>query len=316
MDAVNAVVEELTRLLAVAYNAKATVLEVPDAAIAKQVERAIEEWFHPAAGIRARWQALSLIQKGSLLGAWGAVEHIKDQPGQEWTKVVEWLAHFASSLPTPDDCDIEVLRHPRMAVRAALRVELALRAGDIPRAVHGTVSFFEAALWDHLLDRFERTGRKHSGLEVLRPRPDASPPAGPKLVRNDQSDEREKRNCPFERFDDGTYVFFEDGAGRFAQDYVKSSALKELTDAINKVRDLRNDVAHNEPTPSLMNDARERMLKAGLWAERGQFLAQEIVQSVLKELGVVDPSRLCDDLIQIVRDRLLGHRLGRNKAND
>jgi len=36
-----------------------------------------------------------------------------------------------------------------MAVRAALRVELALRAGDIPRAVHGTVAFFEAALWSN-----------------------------------------------------------------------------------------------------------------------------------------------------------------------
>jgi hypothetical protein len=62
--------------------------------------------------------------------------------------VIKWLAHFAASLPLPTACDLAVLSHERMAVRAALRVELALRAGDIPRAVHGTVAFLEAALWD------------------------------------------------------------------------------------------------------------------------------------------------------------------------
>ncbi|HLH72746.1 MAG TPA: hypothetical protein VKX96_05635 [Chloroflexota bacterium] len=63
---------------------------------------------------------------------------------------MKWLADFAASLPIPDECDIDLLKHPRMAVRAALRVELALLAGDIPRAVHGTVAFFEAAFWDWL----------------------------------------------------------------------------------------------------------------------------------------------------------------------
>ncbi|GIW42347.1 MAG: hypothetical protein KatS3mg076_2924 [Candidatus Binatia bacterium] len=273
----------------------------------------------PIVSFQARRRVLQLIDKGNPLGAWAVAEPLySDETEREWTKVIEWLARFASALPIPGDCDIPVLKHSRMAVRAALRVELALRAKDIPRAVHGTVSFFEAALWDHLLDHFERTGGKHRGLDVLRLKQNASPPQEPKLLRNKQSDEKDKRNCPFEQLDDGTYIFFEDGAGRFARDYVGKDALKKLTDVINRVRDLRNDVAHNEPTPELMDSARERMVTVGLWSNGNnpRFLTQAIVQDVLKELGVEGPSRLCDDLIETVRDRLLGHRLGRNKANE
>jgi hypothetical protein len=205
----------------------------------------------------------------------------------------------------PEACDIPVLMHKRMAVRAALRVELALRAGDTPRAVHGTVAFFEAALWDHLLDRFERTGEKKRGLHVLRVKSGAPKPAGPKLLRNDQPDEGEKRNCPFERLDDGGYLFFEDGAGRFACDYVGSQKLKELTDAIVQIRELRNDVAHNEPTPALMDDARRRMQGASLWSSTNGFLSQPVVQAVLTELGIQNTGTLCDDLIETVRARLV-----------
>jgi hypothetical protein len=60
------------------------------------------------------------------------------------------------------------------------------------------------------------------------------------------------------------------------------------------------------------------MVEAGLWSNENnpRFLTQEVVQEVLKELGVEDPSRLCDELIETMGNRLLGHRLGRNKANE
>lgn len=105
----------------------------------------------PVASYQARRHALELISSGNLLGAWGAVQHLnRDAIERRWTRVVEWLACFAASQPMSNDCDIPILTHHRMAVRAAIRVELALRSGDIPRAVHGTVAFFESALWDHL----------------------------------------------------------------------------------------------------------------------------------------------------------------------
>jgi len=262
----------------------------------------------PIVSFQARRRVLQLIDKGNPLGAWAVAEPLhSDETEREWTKVIEWLACFASSLPIPEECDIAVLKHPKMAVRAALRVELALRAGDIPRAVHGTVAFYESALWDHLLERFERTGKKQRGLDVLCRKEGAKVPEGKKLLRNDATDEEDKRNCPFERLDDGTYLFFEDGAGRFAQRYVESKPLKKLVDAIGKVKHLRNDVAHNEPTPELMKSAREKMQDAKLWSEDDppQFLKQPLVQDVLKKLGVEEPDLLCERLLETVRARLL-----------
>ena len=146
LAAVNEVLIELVRLHAVG-GPEVTALEVPDGNRGQQDEHAVEETFHPASGYRARWHALSLIQKGNLLGAWGAVSHLKNQPGQEWIQVIEWLSLWASSLPSPA-CELDLLKYDgkgKRAVRSALQVELALRAGNIPSAVHGTVAFFESS---------------------------------------------------------------------------------------------------------------------------------------------------------------------------
>lgn len=305
MPEVKALVRELARLHAPTGNEPDEV-EVDDGTRhSGQADKAISRWHvDPIEPIRLRKQALSLIGNGNLIGAWGAVQHL-DAQAHPWTLVIEWLYRFAASLPMPAECDIEVLKHPRMAVRAALRVELALRAGDIPRAVHGTVAFFESVLWDHLNDRFNRTWAKERGLEKLRLKSGNPAPAGKSLLRNDEHDSKEKRNCPFERLDDGTYLFYEDGAGRFARDYVKSEPLKKLLDAITKVRELRNDVAHNEPTPELMNEARTHMQTAALWSSTDTFLSQPLVQDVLTDLGEHEPANLLGDLLTEVRRRLL-----------
>jgi hypothetical protein len=305
LAAANDLINELVRLHCVGGPKNVTALEVPDSYRANHDDRAVEEKFHPAAGYRARWQALSLVENGNLLGAWGAVSHLEGAPGQEWTQVIKWLAQFASSLPfeppLPRDSGLAVLGHPRMAVRAALRVELALRAGDIPRAVHGTVAFSEAALWDWLLEYFDRDPNDARWLKL---KPGATPPTG-KLLREGVDDDK---NRPFERKSrpDGQawFWFHESGAGRFARDYVKSKPLKALLDSIDKVKALRNDVAHNEPTPMLMNDARTRMQNAVLWSNTDKFLSQPLIQNVLKELGVANPENLLTNLLAEVRRRL------------
>jgi hypothetical protein len=303
LAAANAVIEELVRLHAVG-TASVQVVEVPDGAFSAQHDRAVPEKFHPAASFRARWQALSLIEGGSLLGAWGAVSHLAGEPGQEWTKIIDWLRCFASSLPMPDDCDISVLRHPRMAGRAALRVELALRAGDIPRAVHGTVAFFEAALWDHLWPRLTRHDApgKHR-LYKLDPAPDDD------LVRrgDGRSDDRGR---PFEVAEeiDGVRwykVFDDDVCGiRLAKHYLRQECLQKLGRAVSAVRELRNDVAHTEPTPGLMDDARHRMEDALLWSTSGAFLVQPLVNDVLRDLGYEGAGSICTDLLKSVSSRL------------
>lgn len=301
LAAANELISELVRLHSVG-GPRVIALEVPDGERAGQADRAVEEKFHPAAGYRARWHALSLVEKGNLLGAWGTVSHLENAPGQEWTKVIKWLACFASSLPMPDSCDIPVLTHERMAVRAALRVELALRAGDIPRAVHGTVAFFEAALWDRLLEHFQPDPNNARWLKL---RDGKTAPTG-KLLRDGGDDDK---NRPFEIKDrsDGQrwFWFHESGAGRFARDYLQSRALKSLLYAVEKVKKLRNDVAHNEPTPALMDDARRRMREASLWSSTNGFISQPLIRDVLKELGEPRPEVLCTELLAGVRSRLL-----------
>lgn len=309
LAAANELINEMVRLHAVS-GPTVTALEVPDRERVQGEDRAVEEKFHPAAGYRARWHALSLIQKGNLLGAWGAVSHLENEPGQSWTQIVKWLAHFASSLPLPEGCDLPVLSHERMAVRAALRVELALRAGDIPRAVHGTVAFFEAALWDHLLER--ATGHPDTRrLFKLNPVPAEG------LVRKGEPYESKKageedRKRPFihkETEDGFDWYWIDDNeicAIQIAKHYLKLDGLTKLGQALaGKVRELRNDVAHNEPTPALMDDARQRMQAASLWSDTDKFLSQPLVQAVLRELGEQHPEVLCDDLLRTVRSRLL-----------
>jgi len=310
MPEIKALVKELVRLHALP-DIEPDEIEVDDGARNGQPDRAVSrKRVDPVEPIRLRKHALSLIEKGNLLGAWGAVQHL-DAQAHPWTQVIKWLAQFASSLPfdppLPIDTDLTVLKHNRRAVRAALRVEMALRAGDIPRAVHGTVAFFESALWDKLLEHFDRDSQD---LRWLKIRACATAPTG-KLLCDGSDDDK---NRPFESKPrpDGQawFWFYESGAGRFARDYVKSDPLKKLLDAVDKVKQLRNDVAHNEPTPELMDEARTRMQDAELWSKdedvnKVTFLSQPLVQNVLKELGEQHPEWLCTNLLASVREHLL-----------
>ncbi len=309
LAAANELINELVRLRCIG-GPEVTALEVPDGDRANQGDRAVEEKFHPAAGYRARWHALSLVEKGNLLGAWGAVSHLEGAPGQDWTQVIKWLAHFASSLPLPTSCDLAVLNHERMAVRAGLRVELALRAGDIPRAVHGTVAFFEAALWDGLNERIERSS--DPGRHRLFKIKCGEKPTGDKLLRRGDGS-KDDRQCSFELKDtvggiDWYRVYDGDGGpgARIAKYFLQRKALTEFDVALgSKIRELRNDIAHNEPTPALMNKACTLMQEAKLWSNTDTFLSQPLVTAVLKELGEASPEELLANLLAEVRRRLV-----------
>lgn len=313
----NEVIRELVRLHAVG-RAKVESLDVPDGAVAGQADRAVPERLHPATALRARWQALSLIEKnGNLLGAWGTVFHLRDQRGQEWTQVIDWLGRFASALPLPDECNIDVLRHKRKAVRRALRVELALRAGDIPSAVHGTVAFMEAATWDYVLDHFEPVAGEDDWYTL---RPGRNEPSSVAQIRANGKkgdDKFEWRHGPLRQV---WFKFRYNNPVCFAKEHLlddrdtvfRSPALKKLICArSSEIRELRNDVAHGEPTEQLMEGAREKMQNAGLWSRedpstgRVSFLTQKLVQDVLVELGVPNPGRLLEDLLDEVCKRLL-----------
>lgn len=305
LPAMGSLIEEVVRLF-VEPGAKVDLLEVADGSKADppMVDRAVQRlWVpEPAASFQARRYALDLIQKGNLLGAWGAVQHLHaDEHERRWTRVIEWLACFAASLPMPDACDLRVLIHPRMAVRAALRVELALRAGDVPRAVHGTVAFFESALWDHMGGRVTRHPDPTKRRIFL-----VEPDPSPDLVRRGDGSEKDRQR-PFERVDGVGFRIYDDDAcaNRLAKHFLKRDALLKLGQAISKVRDLRNDVAHNEPTPDLMNEARRRMQEVGLWSPSDSFLDQAMVRDEMADYGLDSPEALYATLIGEVQSRLL-----------
>lgn len=269
-------------------------LEVGDGSHQKLPDVAVSrEPLDPVEVVRARVHALSLVEKGNFLAAWGAVSHLEGKPGQGWTQVIKWLAHFASSLPLPTGCDIAVLSHPRMAVRAALRVELALRANDIPRAVHGTVSFFESAFRDWLRKRdFLKEDNAQGSLD------DGFTFSDPKIVdRKLFNGGQKNKKWRINDFVQGVEAWLA------KLNKPKLMALWNVMKA-NDIRDLRNDVAHNEPTPPIMEQAKQRMRTSGLWSDTDTFLTQPVVQEVLKELGEEHPQELLNNLLKEVRRRL------------
>lgn len=312
-------VEEIVRLHA---SVPVHALQVADGARASPptADRAVARTSvpEPLVSFQSRRRVLELIARGNLLGAWAIAEPLHgDETEHAWTRVIEWLACFASSLPIPESCDIPVLTPRRMAVRAALRVELGLRAGDIPRAVHGTVAFFEAAFWDHLGEKTSRHPSKRQFKFHVPPAEDLVRERDPaRLAALSKNKHREDRARPFifkETADGSDWYWIDDSeicAIQIAKHYLKLESQTKFGQALDhEIRELRNDVAHNEPTPALMEDARRQMAAKKLWSSDDRFLTQEIVQRVLGDLDVIEPESLCDNLIAEVRARLLKHQL-------
>ncbi|MBI3269242.1 MAG: hypothetical protein HYZ53_09490 [Planctomycetes bacterium] len=313
--AVKSLVEGVVRLHA--RSIPVSVLDVPDAVGAggTRLDRAVArtEVPSPHASFEARRHALELVREGNLIGAWGAVRHLDGDSGEkQWTRVFRWLYLWASSLPLPDDCDLDFLRNGRSAVRAALRVELALTAGDIPAATHGTVAFFEAALWDHLLEGRLVKHRTKPRLFSAKMTPAAD------LVQDRGQSFEENRRRPFE-VDTGVpngrvpwYRIWDNDAQsiRLADEYLHRPALVALGRAVHHVRFLRNDVVHGAPTPELLTTAQSGMQKRRLWSEENRFLCQPLVVAVLEELGVQAAPTLAHKLVELVESRILAYRSG------
>jgi hypothetical protein len=259
----------------------------------------------PSASFRVRRQALDLIQSGDFLGAWGAVRHLDDSEKypdeRNWIKVVKWLYQFAASLPN-DDCDIPILLSPYNSVQSALRVELAVRTEDVPRAVQGAVAFSEVAIWDYLKRKLSL-----QEADIINDVIKIQEPVDEKFVGKNKNDGK-----PFIKQEDSAeyYRYMIRIDARTARDfgaYIGNNPLKDMIGKVGKIRELRNNAVHVRPTPIRMATVKEKMRNLQLWSSSGNtFLDQKPVQEILTRLDrTLVPARLLDDLIADVRKRLL-----------
>lgn len=161
--------------------------------------------------------------------------------------------------------------------------------------MHGTVSFFEAALWDWLRQRDfvkddQATGGNLSDGFTFANKPD------------------EKHEKRFRQKGGKWFINdFRDGQQAWVG-VLNQPALTAYFNALtDDIRSLRNDVAHNEPTQELMQQAQNRMQGASLWSTDAppSFLCQPFVRDVLRELGEQNPETLHTELIKDIRSRLL-----------
>lgn len=312
---VSALVRELAALHA--EPGAAHDLDVPDssrAGGALDVASERKQPTDPSAVVAAKRHALALVQRGSFIAAWGAVAHLRDDADcLPWTRVVRWLYLWASSLPLDDSdgpCTLPLPAKEQRAANAAMRVELALRCGDIPRAVQGTVSFFEAAVWDHLhdrhLDRDAVSGKKGKARFRVQPPPSDSD----KPIKPVPSIDAQGQPLYYvENYGDGSRTIARDYLKKHRPDAVQ--ALLRLESRIEKVMHLRNAVAHSEPSVERLEEARGEMVSANLWSTSStppfvpyRFLSQPLIRDVLVELGVTEAESLCARLINEVTARL------------
>jgi hypothetical protein len=270
----------------------------------------------PSTVVAAKRHALDLVERGNFIAAWGAVAHLhNDQDCAPWTRVLRWLYEWASSLPHDPPMEPGALPFPgseQRAAHVAMRVELALRCGDIPRAVQGTVSFFEAAVWDHL----------HSGYLRLAA---ASPSTGFPRFHVDPdpasvTDDKHLKEAMKRR--EGSYEIHNYGkrsitlAAQYLHQistakHLPTGALHALSQDFEKVLDLRNKVAHGEPTREVVAEMQSTMRDKALWSCDDRFLCQPLIREVLAELKVEEPDTLCEKLIGEVRSRILSSTRGR-----
>ena len=314
---VQQIIEELARLRA--GPATCHSLDVADAK-RDLPERAVvrSAKTDPAALAAATRHALALVERGDFIAAWGAVAHLEQTgritPAFRW--LYEWAAsipHLAGHEPPPS---FPLPRPDQRALATALRVELALRRGDIARAIHGTYAFYEAAIWDFIYrDHVRSTHALPDGRLVfqLAPEPvlpdleDGFEPASSVPERGSGRQTGEPGFFAIKNFGKGCKVIRKHYLAPHAAEPAATVALKALGEAVTQIELLRNLVAHSEPSRERLASAQEQMRQKKLWSrkQRPSVLTQPLFLDVLAALGISSLEQALASLLADVRARAL-----------
>lgn len=290
------------------------------AAEATHQDRAIERRrLDPSELVAARRHALTLVERGNFVAAWGAIAHLEHEPScQRWVQVIKTLFLWACSLPMDAGHGLPLPSLEQRAASAGLRTEAALRCEDWPRAILGTYATFEAAVWDQLYQHHIDGTVYHEGKLLFRLR-HALPASWV------DPDDQKAKHAPIklqQTAADGTSYYsiecYSDKASKILKDHLERAtpntcaALLALAQPIRQTSNARNLVAHGEPNREKLEAAKLAFTRHHLWtpstaasAPTLRFMSSPPVAAALTELGITNPEHLFDGLVAAVRERLL-----------
>lgn len=276
------------------------------AAEATHQDRAIERHrLDPTELVAARRHALTLVERGNFVAAWGAVAHLEHEPScQPWVQALRWLYQWATSQPIDEACDVPIINETTGAAAVALRVEQALVNGELHRAISNTSAFFEELVWAHLRSGYVTdSGQRHqSGDSLYRVSPE--PPRSNGFTRREQL--FQVRNFGLGHRDILDYlVTNSESARQQTPGIFATQALSQLKDLAEDVQDARNNTAHSEPDRDQLRAATATFRDLGLWTADNHFLSAPLISAALREIGTPDPESLFDRLVAAIRARLL-----------
>lgn len=259
----------------------------------------------PSATISARRHALTLVEKGNFVAAWGSVAHLEQEPScQRWVSALRWLYQWATSQPIDEACNVPIISEITGAAAVALRVEQALVNGELHRAIANTSAFFEELAWTHLRSGYlaDSGQRTNNGapLYIVTPEPERS--------KGFPQQGQPRRVCNFGDGHQDILKYLIDKselARRHTPGIFATQALELLAPMTEDVQSARNNTAHSEPDRDQLRAATATFRDLGLWTADNHFLSAPLISAALREIGTPDPESLFDRLVAAIRARLL-----------
>lgn len=277
----------------------------------------------------AREHAVSLIRQGDFAGAYGAVKHLKDVSYEKnWVKkVADVSAYFGGQLKYREDLpdylkDFAKPESPRCLL-VAMRTEAALLSNRIADAISLTCTFWDSAI----LDAIKQNLPVEEIYEV-----ENRMVFSPDYQLNSRLTQGHKPCMDASKFPKvGHYRYNLMGyrskiwfniMGKNVKHLEKyRSALDteipiDIDGAKKQIprRNWRNVNTHSLLKLEQLEIAKKVFVKAGFWATDAEqpiagscFLAQPLVDNVLKELGETDVSKRYTQLIEGVCGELVRH---------
>jgi len=264
----------------------------------------------------AREHAIALIRQGDFAGAYGAVKHLEnDQDENIWVKKVKDVSdYFGGQLEYRDDLpdyleDFAKPESPRCLL-VAMRAETALLSGRIADAISLTVTFWDAAILDSIqinqpvkINEVKNSIVYPADYDVVSELTTGDMPCF-KKTKEFTEIVHYRYNMQWACYKSWFKIMGENV--KYLKIYRKRLDKGISTDGSEKLipRELRNVNTHSLIKSEQLAIAEKVFVKAGFWATDAKpivgscFLAQDLVDNVLKELGQTNVSKRYAQLIK------------------